>query len=45
MGDPETYKDADYAQQVARDHREAQAHLDELYEAWEELSEAVAELG
>ncbi|MBP3411347.1 MAG: ABC-F family ATP-binding cassette domain-containing protein [Clostridia bacterium] len=45
MGDPETYKDADYAQQVARDHRDAQAHLDELYEAWEELSEAVAELG
>ena len=44
MGDPETYKDADLAQQVARDHREAQARLDELYEIWEELSEAVAEL-
>ena len=29
----ETYKDADYAQQVARDHRDAQAHL-ELYGRW-----------
>jgi len=45
MGDPETYKDAERAQTVAKDHREAQAHLDELYEIWEELSEAVAELG
>ena len=45
MGDPETYKDAERAQTVAKDHREAQVHLDELYEAWEELSEAVAELG
>jgi len=45
MGDPETYKDADRAQQVAKDHREAQEKLDALYEAWEELSEAVAELG
>lgn len=45
MGDPETYKDADRAQQVAREHREAQEKLDELYEIWEELSEAVADLG
>ena len=44
MGDPETYKDADNAQRIAREHREAQARLDALYEDWEELSEAVAEL-
>ena len=44
MGDPETYKDANLAQQVAKDHRAAQQRLDELYEIWEELSEAVAEL-
>ena len=44
MGDPETYKDANLAQQVAKDHRAAQLRLDELYEIWEELSEAVAEL-
>ena len=45
MGDPETYKDPDRAQQVAKDHRGQQEKLDELYELWEELSEAVAELG
>ncbi len=44
MGDPETYKDPALAQQVAKDHRAAQERLDELYEVWEELSEAVAEL-
>ena len=40
----ETYKDADLAQRIAKEHREAQQKLDELYEDWEELSEAVAEL-
>ena len=44
MADPETYKDSELAQSVAREHREAQAGLDELYEIWEELSEAVAAL-
>ena len=44
MADPETYKDSELAQNVAREHREAQAGLDELYEIWEELSEAVAAL-
>ena len=44
MGDPETYRDAQRAQAVAKDHREAQARLDALYEDWEVLSEAVAEL-
>ena len=44
MGDPETYKDAENAQNIAREHREAQARLDDLYGDWEELSEAVAEL-
>ncbi len=45
MGDPETYKDPDRAQQLAKDHRDEQEKLDGLYELWEELSEAVAELG
>jgi len=45
MGDPETYKDPDAAQALARDHREAQESLDQLYEDWEALSEAVSELG
>ncbi|MBQ9951835.1 MAG: ABC-F family ATP-binding cassette domain-containing protein [Clostridia bacterium] len=45
MGDPETYKDPEAAQTLAREHREAQESLDQLYEDWEELSEAVAELG
>ena len=44
MGDPETYKDAELAQRIAKEHREAQQKLDELYEEWEELSEAAAEL-
>ena len=44
MADPETYRDADAAQSVAKQHREAQAALDGLYEDWEALSEAVAEL-
>ena len=44
MGDPETYKDADLAQRIAKEHREAQQKLDRLYEDWEELSEAVAAL-
>ena len=44
MSDPETYKDSELAQSVAREHREAQAKLEELYEVWEELSEAVAAL-
>ena len=44
MADPETYRDADAAQSVAKQHRETQAALDGLYEDWEALSEAVAEL-
>ena len=34
----------DAAQAVAREHKQAQEDLDALYESWEELSEAVAEL-
>ena len=45
MADPETYKDPDAAQTLVREHTEAQQALDSLYESWEELSEAVAELG
>jgi len=44
MGDPETYKDPAFAQEIARQHREAQEKLETLYEEWEALSEAVAEL-
>ena len=44
MGDPESYKDPAFAQELAKNHREAQEKLDSLYEEWEELSEAVAEL-
>ena len=44
MGDPETYKDPHEAARVAREHREAQASLERLYEDWEALSEAVAAL-
>ena len=29
---------------LAREHKQAQEDLDALYESWEELSEAVAEL-
>ena len=44
MADPETYKSPDAAQEVAREHKQAQETLDAMYESWEELSEAVAEL-
>lgn len=44
MANPEIYKDAAYSQNVAKEHRLAQDALDRLYEDWEELSEAVAEL-
>jgi len=44
MADPETYKDPSAAQNLAKEHREAQDALEKLYEDWEELSEAVAEL-
>ena len=44
MADPETYKDPAAAQNLAREHRESQDALEKLYEDWEELSEAVAEL-
>ena len=44
MGDPATYKDPNEAARVAREHREAQASLEGLYEDWEALSEAVAAL-
>ncbi len=44
MGDPETYKSPDAAQKIAAEHKQAQEMLDELYEAWEALGEAIAEL-
>ena len=39
---PEIYSNPAESARVAREHREAQARLDELYELWEELTEAVA---
>ena len=43
MGDPEIYRDSDAAQALARDHRDAKAALDALYEEWAALEEAAAE--
>ena len=40
---PEIYSNPDESTRVAREHRDARLRLDELYELWEELSEAVAE--
>ena len=45
MGDPEVYRDGEKAAAIAREHQAAKDRLDALYEEWEELSEAVAELG
>ena len=44
MGLPEIYANPSESARVAREHRDAQARLDALYESWEELSEAVAAL-
>jgi len=44
MGTPEIYANPSESARVAREHREAQTRLDELYELWEELSEAAAEV-
>ena len=43
MGQPEVYSNPAESARVAREHRDAQQRLDDLYELWEELSEAVAE--
>ena len=43
MGTPEVYANPEESARVAREHREAQQKLDDLYELWEELSEAVSE--
>ena len=40
MGDPDVYRDSDRAAKVAHDHADAKARLDELYEEWEELTDA-----
>ena len=40
MGDPDVYRDGERAAQVARDHENAKVRLDELYEEWEELTDA-----
>ena len=40
MGDPEVYRDGARAAQVAHDHEAAKQRLDELYEEWEELTDA-----
>ncbi|MBQ4090272.1 MAG: ABC-F family ATP-binding cassette domain-containing protein [Clostridia bacterium] len=40
MGDPDVYRDGDRAAQVAHDHESAKVRLDELYEEWEELTDA-----
>ena len=41
MGLPEIYANPEASARVAREHREAQQRLEELYALWEELSEAV----
>ena len=43
MALPEVYANPAESARVAREHRDAQADLDALYEAWEELSEAAAD--
>ena len=43
MGQPEIYSNPAESARVAREHREAQAKLEALYEDWAELSEAVSE--
>ena len=43
MGTPEVYANPAESARVAREHKDAQQRLDELYGLWEELSEAVAE--
>ncbi|MBR1560877.1 MAG: ABC-F family ATP-binding cassette domain-containing protein [Clostridia bacterium] len=40
MGRPEIYSNPAESTRVAKEHREAQARLDALYEEWEALSEA-----
>lgn len=42
MADPETYKDGDKAAHIAREHKALQTRIEELYEEWEELSDAAA---
>ncbi|MDO4865486.1 MAG: ABC-F family ATP-binding cassette domain-containing protein [Clostridia bacterium] len=42
MGLPEIYANPEASARVAWEHRDAQARLDDLYELWEELSEAAA---
>ncbi len=44
MADPETYKDVERAQEIARQHRECSASMEALYAEWEAASEAAAEL-
>ena len=44
MGLPEVYANPAESARVAREHREAQARLDSLYEDWEALGEAVSKL-
>ena len=43
MADPESYRDPDAARRLTEAHREEQKRLEQLYEDWEELSEAVSE--
>ena len=44
MGDPEVYRDGERAAQVAHQHEDAQKRLEELYEEWEELTDAAESL-
>ncbi len=44
MGLPEVYANPAESVRVAREHREAQERLEQLYEDWEALSEAVSAL-
>ena len=43
MADPETYKDSDKAQEIARRHRQLSDSMEALYAEWEQASEAVAD--
>ena len=43
MGLPEIYANPSESARVAREHRQAQARLEQLYDDWEDLSEAVTE--
>jgi hypothetical protein len=42
QADPEIYRDAERARELARDRKEAEERLAWLYEEWSELGEQIA---